>query len=271
VAAVEADILTRRISMSHPYFDLDGKVAVVIGGTSGIGLSIALGLAEAGADVIPTSRRGDKVKDAVKAVESKGRRSLAMAIDATRRKEVEKLASAVMKEFGRIDILVNSAGTLWVGPFAEMPENEYERVMDVNLRATVLTCQIIGKVMIEQKGGKIVNISSMAALWGQPDILPYCMSKGGIAQLTKGLAVEWARYNIQVNDIAPGLFITPLSEEVFTDPVVNKRLKEKTPMGRLGELDELQGAAVFLASRASDFITGESIRVDGGLFINGTL
>jgi NAD(P)-dependent dehydrogenase (short-subunit alcohol dehydrogenase family) len=257
--------------MSHPYFDLSGKVAVVVGGTSGIGRSIALGLAEAGADVVPVSRRPDKVKEAAAEIESKGRRSLAAAADATRREDVEKLGAAVMKSFGRIDILVNSAGAIWVGPFEEMPEGEYERVMDVNLKATVLTCQVFGKTMIKQKRGKIVNISSMAALWGQPDILPYCMSKGGVAQLTKSLAVEWAKHNIQVNDIAPGLFITPLTRDLFTEPAMNKRLREKTPMGRLGRLEELQGAAIFLASSASDFVTGVTIRVDGGLFINGTL
>jgi NAD(P)-dependent dehydrogenase (short-subunit alcohol dehydrogenase family) len=257
--------------MSHPYFDLSGKVAVVIGGTSGIGRSIALGLAEAGADVVPVSRRPDKVRETASEIESKGRRSLAAAADATRREDVEKLAASVMKSFGRIDILVNSAGALWVGPFEEMPEGEYERVMNVNLKATVLTCQVFGKAMIKQKRGKIVNISSMAALWGQPDILPYCMSKGGVAQLTKSLAVEWAKYNIQVNDIAPGLFITPLTHDLFTEPAMNKRLREKTPMGRLGKLEELQGAAIFLASSGSDFVTGVTIRVDGGLFINGTL
>jgi NAD(P)-dependent dehydrogenase (short-subunit alcohol dehydrogenase family) len=257
--------------MSHPYFNLEGKVAVVIGGTSGIGHSIAIGLADAGADVVPVSRRADKSGEAAKAIESKGRRSLAMAVDATRRDEVEKLAAAVVKSFGHIDILVNSAGTIWVGPFEEMPDSEYERVMDVNLRATVLTCQIIGKVMIKQKRGKIINISSMAALWGQPDILPYCASKGGVAQVTKSLAVEWAKHNIQVNDIAPGLFITPLTKDIFTEPAMNKRLREKTPMGRFGKLEELQGAAIFFASSASDFVTGETIRVDGGLFINGTL
>ena len=257
--------------MSHPYFNLEGKVAVVIGGTSGIGLSIALGLADAGADVVPTSRRVEKVKEAAEIIKSKGRRSLVLAVDATRREDVHMLAAAVVESFGHIDILVNSAGAIWVGAFEEMPESEYERVMDVNLRATVLTCQIIGKVMIKQKRGKIINISSMAALWGQPDILPYCMSKGGVAQLTKSIAVEWAKYNIQVNDIAPGLFITPLTKDIFTEPGMNKRLREKTPMGRLGKLEELQGAAIFFASSASDFVTGETIRVDGGLFINGTL
>jgi NAD(P)-dependent dehydrogenase (short-subunit alcohol dehydrogenase family) len=259
------------MTMSHPYFNLEGKVAVVIGGTSGIGHSIALGLADAGADVVPVSRRVEKVREAAETIESKGRRSLVVATDATRREDVEKMASAVVKNFGHIDILVNSAGTIWVGPFEEMPEGEYKRVMDVNLLATVLTCQIIGKVMIKQKRGKIINISSMAALWGQPDILPYCMSKGGVAQLTKSLAVEWAKHNIQVNDIAPGLFVTPLTSEIFTEPVMNKRLRDKTPMGRMGKLEELQGAAIFFASSASDFVTGETIRVDGGLFINGTL
>ena len=137
--------------------------------------------------------------------------------------------------------------------FEEMPDEEYDKVMDACLRATVLTCQIIGRVMIKQRNGKIINISSMAALWGQPEILPYCASKGGVIQFSRGLAVEWAKYNIQVNDIAPGLFITPLTEAIFTEPVMNRRLKEKTPMGRLGELEDLQGAAIFLASPASNF------------------
>lgn len=252
-------------------FNLEGRVAVVVGGTSGIGRSIALGLADAGADVVPTSRREQLVREAVQEIEKKGRRSLAVAADATRRDEVEKLKNRVVEAFGRIDILVNSAGAIWVGSFEDMPDEEYDRVVDACLRATVLTCQIIGKVMIRQKSGKIVNISSMAALWGQPEILPYSASKGGVVQFSKALAVEWAKYNIQVNDIAPGLFITPLTYDIFTEPVMNKRLKEKTPAGRLGEVEDLQGAAIFLASPASDFITGETIRVDGGLFINGTL
>ena len=257
--------------MSYDKFDLEGKVAVVVGGTSGIGRSIALGLADAGADVIPTSRRVQKVKETVQDIEKRGRRSLAIAVDATRRDDVEALAGKVVEGFGRIDILVNSAGAIWVGPFEEMPDEEYDKVLDACLRATVLTCQIIGRVMIKQRSGKIINISSMAALWGQPEILPYCASKGGVIQFSRGLAVEWAKYNIQVNDIAPGLFVTPLTEEIFTEPVMNRRLKEKTPMGRLGELEDLQGAAIFLASPASDFITGQTIRVDGGLFVNGTL
>ncbi len=257
--------------MPYDKFTLEGKVAVVIGGTSGIGHSIALGFADAGADVIPTSRREQKVKEAAQDIEKRGRRSLVMAVDATRRDEVEALTEKVLESFGHIDILVNSAGAIWVGAFEKMPDEEYDKVMDICLRATFLTCQIIGKVMIKQKSGKIVNISSMAALWGQPDILPYCASKGGVIQFSRSLAVEWAKYNIQVNDIAPGLFVTPLTEDIFTEPVMNRRLKEKTPMGRLGELDELQGAAIFLASPASSFITGQTIRVDGGLFINGTL
>jgi NAD(P)-dependent dehydrogenase (short-subunit alcohol dehydrogenase family) len=257
--------------MSYDKFNLEGKVAVVVGGTSGIGRTIALGLADAGADVIPASRREQKVKETAQDIENKGRRSLVLAVDATRRNEVEALTEKVVERFGRIDILVNSAGAIWVGPFEEMPDEEYDKVMDACLRATVLTCQIIGRVMIQQRSGKIINISSMAALWGQPEILPYCASKGGVVQFSRGLAVEWAKYNIQVNDIAPGLFVTPLTEDIFTEPVMNRRLKEKTPMGRLGELEDLQGAAIFLASPASNFITGETIRVDGGLFINGTL
>jgi NAD(P)-dependent dehydrogenase (short-subunit alcohol dehydrogenase family) len=257
--------------MSYNKFDLEGKVAIVVGGTSGIGRSIALGLTDAGADVIPTSRRAQKVKETVQDIEKRGRRSLALAVDATRRDDVEALSEKVFDRFGHIDILVNSAGAIWVGPFEEMSDEEYDKVMDACLRATVLTCQIIGRVMIKQRSGKIINISSMAALWGQPEILPYCASKGGVIQFSRGLAVEWAKYNIQVNDIAPGLFITPLTEAIFTEPVMNRRLKEKTPMGRLGELEDLQGAAIFLASPASNFITGQTIRVDGGLFINGTL
>ena len=159
--------------MSYDKFNLEGKVAVVVGGTSGIGRSIALGLADAGADVIPTSRREQKVKEAVQDIEKRGRRSLAVAVDATRREDVEALAEKVVERFGHIDILVNSAGAIWVGPFEEMPDEEYDKVMDACLRATVLTCQIIGRVMIKQRSGKIINVSSMAALWGQPEILPY--------------------------------------------------------------------------------------------------
>ena len=257
--------------MAFKNFDLEGKVGVVIGGTSGIGRSIAMGLADAGADVIPVSRRAEKVRDAVKEIESKGRRSLAVPTDATLREEMESLADQILDEFNHVDILVNSAGTIRSGPFLDLTDEDFDVVMDTNLRSVILGCQIIGKIMMKQGRGKIINISSLSAFWGQPDIIPYSISKGAVAVLTKALAVEWAKYKIQVNEIAPGFFITPLTSELFNNQTVARLTENHIPMGRFGNLEDLQGAAIFLASSASDFVTGVSIRVDGGVLINGKL
>ncbi len=257
--------------MSYQNFNLEGKVGVVIGGTSGIGRAIAAGLADAGADIVPVSRSPEKVRDAVKEIESKGRRSLAVPTDATQREDMERLADTVLDEFNHVDILVNSAGTIRVGPFLELTDEDFDVVMDTNLRAVVLGCQIIGKIMMKQGRGKIINISSLSAFWGQPDILPYSISKGAVAVLTKSLAVEWAEYKIQVNEIAPGFFVTPMTSEIFNNQTVAKLTENHIPLGRFGKLEDLQGAAIYLASGASDFVTGVSIRVDGGVLINGKL
>ena len=153
----------------------------------------------------------------------------------------------------------------------DLTDEDFNVVMDTNLRSVILGCQIIGKIMMKQGRGKIINISSLSAFWGQPDIIPYSISKGAVAVLTKALAVEWAKYKIQVNEIAPGFFITPLTSELFNNQTVARLTENHIPMGRFGNLEDLQGAAIFLASSASDFVTGVSIRVDGGVLINGKL
>jgi NAD(P)-dependent dehydrogenase (short-subunit alcohol dehydrogenase family) len=257
--------------MSYQKFNLEGKVGVVIGGTSGIGRAIATGLADAGADIVPVSRSPKKVRDTVNEIESMGRRSLAVPTDASLREDMETLADKVLEEFNHVDILVNSAGTLRGGPFLELTDEDFDVVMATNLRAVVLGCQIIGKIMMKQGRGKIINISSLSAFWGQPDIIPYSISKGAVAVLTKSLAVEWAKFKIQVNEIAPGFFVTPLTAEIFNNQTVAKLTENHIPMGRFGKLEDLQGAAIYLASSASDFVTGISIRVDGGVLINGKL
>ena len=251
---------------------LKGKVALITGAGRGIGKAIALEFAREGASIVVNYSKSKKEADeTVNEINKLGPKAISVRADVSKKDEVENMFESSLKEFKRIDILVNNAGIISVAAIEKITEEDWNRLIDVNLKGVFLCSQAASKIMMRQKTGKIINISSMAALWGQPDILPYCMSKGGVAQLTKSLAVEWAKYNIQVNDIAPGLFITPLTKDIFTEPVMNKRLREKTPMGRLGKLEELQGAAIFFASSASDFVTGETIRVDGGLFINGTL
>jgi 2-deoxy-D-gluconate 3-dehydrogenase len=257
--------------MAYNKFDLEGRVGVVIGGTSGIGRSIAMGLAGAGADIIPVSRSPEKVRATVEAIEALGRQSLAVPTDATLRQDMESMADRILEEFNHVDILVNSAGTIRGGPFLDLTDEDFDVVMDTNLRSVILGCQIIGKIMMKQGRGKIINISSLSAYWGQPDIIPYSISKGAVAVLTKALAVEWAKYKIQVNEIAPGFFVTPLTSEIFNNQTVAKLTENHIPMARFGELEDLQGAAIYLASGASDFVTGTSIRVDGGVLINGKL
>lgn len=250
--------------MGLELFDLAGKVAVFIGANGGLGSAMSLGLAEAGADVIPVSRNEGKNEELVRKIETLGRRSMLVSVDATRRDQLEKLREQVIAEFGRVDILVNAAGTLVKKPFLEITEVEWDRVMDVNLKAMYLACQVLGPLMVEQRSGKIINISSMGAFLGITRSSAYCATKGGVNQLTKVLASEWGPYNVTVNAIAPGFFVTPLNEKVLTQPEVETKLTGDTPLKRYGNPRDLVGTTIFLASAASDFVTGTVIPVDGG-------
>ncbi|MCL4441928.1 MAG: SDR family oxidoreductase [Firmicutes bacterium] len=250
-------------------FKLTDKVAIVTGGTSGIGRSIALGLAEAGAHVVPVSRTPEKVKSVVNEIKSLGVRTLDAPTDVTRPEEVSCLKNAVLGEFGRIDILVNNAGTTVKKLFTEQSREDWNKIIDLNLNAVFICCQVIGSHMVAKRQGKIINIASVGSRFAITGSLPYCVSKGGLLQLTRTLSAEWAQYNINVNAIAPAYFKTPMTKGILKNKELYERIINRIPMGRLGDVEELKGIAVFLASEASSYITGAIIYVDGGFAAYG--
>jgi NAD(P)-dependent dehydrogenase (short-subunit alcohol dehydrogenase family) len=248
-------------------FDLTGKVAIVTGGAGGLGRPISLGLAKAGADVVVDDlAKADpqKVADEIKAL---GRKSLAVSYDVTSAESMQAMVDEVKKEFGHIDILMNTAGINCRFSAEEMPADEYEKVVRFNTLGTFLPCQAVGKAMIEQKKGKIINMGSVRG-WVAPGIggSAYATSKGGVHQMTRTLAVEWAKYGINVNAVAPALIMTDMTREFLSKPEVYSKMTAEIPLARLGVPEDLLGAILLLASDASDFITGQIIYVDGGLY-----
>jgi NAD(P)-dependent dehydrogenase (short-subunit alcohol dehydrogenase family) len=255
--------------MPHQAFDLTGRTAVVIGGTSGIGRAIAHSLAEAGADVVPTSRRPAQVKEAAAEIRALGRRSLEAVSDVGDRHSLSELLKQCVAEFGKVDILVNSAGKTKRTPTVDVGDEEWDDIIDTNLTGTLRACQIFGRHMLENNYGRIVNIASLTSFVALYEVAAYSASKAAVAMLTKSLAIEWASRGVNVNAIAPGVFRTALNEKLLDGSERGKEFLLRTPMKRFGKVEELGGAAVFLASDAASFITGEVLVVDGGFLASG--
>jgi len=255
--------------MAYQAFDLTGKTAVVIGGTSGIGRAIARGLAEAGADVVPSSRRPEQVKDAAAEIRTLGRRSLEVVSDVSDRPSLDELLNKCITEFGKVDILVNSAGKTKRTPTIDVSDEEWTDILDTNLTGTLRACQIFGRHMLERNYGRIINIASLTSFVALYEVAAYSASKAAVAMLTKSLAIEWAAHGVNVNAIAPGVFRTALNEKLLDGTERGREFLLRTPMKRFGRVEELAGAAVFLASDAASFITGEVLVVDGGFLASG--
>jgi NAD(P)-dependent dehydrogenase (short-subunit alcohol dehydrogenase family) len=248
---------------------LEGKVAVVIGGTSGIGRAMTLGLAAAGADVIPCSRRLEAADAVAQEIEQCGRRSLRLSADVASRESLVSARDSILGSFGHIDILVNSAGRIKRTPALDISEEEWEATIETNLTGTLRACQVFAPPMLAQSWGRIVNIASLNSFAAFYEVAAYAASKAGVAGLTRSLAVEWGRRGVNVNAIAPGVFRTPLNSALLDGTERGKELLLRTPLGRFGRTEELVGAAIFLASEAASFVNGQILVVDGGFLASG--
>jgi NAD(P)-dependent dehydrogenase (short-subunit alcohol dehydrogenase family) len=255
--------------MGHPQLDLANKTCVVIGGTSGIGLALAKGLALAGANVVATGRRLEQVQVAAREIEALGRRSLVAVCDVGNTASIEKLLAEVTAKFGSVEILVNSAGITKRMPTLEFPDEEWNRILDTNLNGTMRACKVFGKHMIARHYGRIINIASLASFVSLHEVAAYSASKAAVASLTKSLAIEWAPQGVCVNAIAPGVFRTDLNSALLDGTERGREFLMRTPMKRFGKVEELVGAAVFLASDAASFVTGSVLVVDGGFLASG--
>jgi NAD(P)-dependent dehydrogenase (short-subunit alcohol dehydrogenase family) len=255
--------------MSFSKLGLNGRTAVVIGGTSGIGRAIAMGMAQAGADVVCSSRRQGQVDVAAAEIEALGRRTIRVSSDVSNRASLENLLTVCVAEFGKVDILVNSAGHTKRTPTLELDEDEWNGIMETNLTGTLRACQVFGEHMVANGYGRIVNIASLSTFVALFEVAAYSASKAAVASLTKSLAVEWAKHGVNVNAIAPGVFRTALNQKLLDESPRGQEFLTRTPMGRFGQVEEIAGAAVFLASEAASFVTGEVLVVDGGFLASG--
>jgi NAD(P)-dependent dehydrogenase (short-subunit alcohol dehydrogenase family) len=256
-------------SIPASIFDLSGKTAVIVGGTTGIGHSLSLGLADAGADVIPSSRRADEVDKTAAEIERKGRRTLRLTSDVKNRATLIALRDAVLAEFGKVDILINCAGTTKRAPTLNYSEADWDHILETNLTGTLRGCQVFGEAMLAKGYGRIINIASLSTFVALFEVAAYAASKAAVGSLTKSLAVEWSKHGVLVNAIAPGVFRTALNSDLLDSTARGKEFLTRTPMGRFGSTDELIGAAVYLASDAASFVAGQIISVDGGFLASG--
>jgi NAD(P)-dependent dehydrogenase (short-subunit alcohol dehydrogenase family) len=255
--------------MKDQLFSLEGKVAVVTGGTSGIGRALSLGLADAGADVIATARRKEQVDDTASEIETRGRKTLRMASDVGDRGTLETLLAAVLERFNKVDILVNCAGMIKRTPTLDLPEAEWTNILNTNLTGTLRACQVFGRHMLERGYGRIINIASLNSFVALSEVAAYAASKAGVASLTRSLAVEWSKKGVTVNAVAPGVFRTDLNAQLLDSTPRGQELLMRTPMGRFGKTEELVGAVVYLASDSASFVTGQILVVDGGFLASG--
>jgi NAD(P)-dependent dehydrogenase (short-subunit alcohol dehydrogenase family) len=255
--------------MGSQLLSLEGKLAVLIGGTSGIGRALSIGLAEAGADVIAAGRRQQQVEQTAAAIESLGRKTIRQSTDVCNRASVEALLTEALSRFEKVDILINCAGRIKRTPTLTVPEEEWNSILDTNLTGTLRACQVFGAHMLSRNYGRIINITSLNSYVALNEVAAYAASKAGVASLTRSLAVEWSKNGVTVNAIAPGVFRTELNAQLLDSTPRGKELLMRTPMGRFGRTDELIGAAIYLASDAASFVTGQTIVVDGGFLASG--
>jgi NAD(P)-dependent dehydrogenase (short-subunit alcohol dehydrogenase family) len=255
--------------MTKELFSLEGKVAVVTGGTSGIGRALSLGFADAGADVIATARRQQQVDETAAEIEKRGRKTLRVTSDVGDRSTLETLCAAVLEHFGKVDILVNCAGIIKRTPTLDLPEADWTNILNTNLTGTLRACQVFGRKMLERGYGRIINIASLNSFVALSEVAAYAASKAGVASLTRSLAVEWSKKGVTVNAVAPGVFRTDLNAQLLDSTPRGQELLMRTPMGRFGKTEELVGAVVYLASDSASFVTGQILVVDGGFLSSG--
>jgi NAD(P)-dependent dehydrogenase (short-subunit alcohol dehydrogenase family) len=266
---VESNFVDVECLVSKNLFDLTGKTAVVIGGTTGIGHALSLGLADAGADVIASSRRLDEVNKTADEIEAKGRKTIRLTSDVKNRDSLVSLREAVLEFFGKVDILINCAGTTKRAPTLTFSEEDWANILETNLTGTLRGCQVFGEAMLTRGYGRIINIASLSTFVALFEVAAYAASKAAVGSLTKSLAVEWSRRGVLVNAIAPGVFRTALNSNLLDNSERGREFLVRTPMGRFGKTEELVGAAIYLASDAASFVAGEIIAVDGGFLASG--